>query len=100
MEVFMASVNAPVLKKDVMGNVIQNNYGEYSFRGQYTGTNIIYEGKARPGAVETNPVWQIRKMSYDGSNNVLTILWPQDSSGSASSEYEFQWSARAGYTYA
>ena len=89
----------PVGKIDAQGRVIPDSYEELAFQGEYTGTNLIYKGFARPGASTTTPVWQIAKMSYDGSNNLLTITWAQDPNGHASAEYIFQWSLRAGYTY-
>lgn len=70
-----------------------------TFRGEYTGTNLIYKGYARPGSAEGDNVWQIAKLSYDGSNNILTIKWPQGSNSAASSEFNFNWTGRAGYTY-
>jgi len=70
-----------------------------AFRGQYTGTNLIYAGFARPGAAEGDLVWQIRKMTYDGSNNLTKVEWPVLTSGSASSDFEFSWTDRASYVY-
>ncbi len=89
----------PLLKRDVNGNVIQDSSGDMSFRGDYTGSNLIYKGFARPGSAEGDLVWQIAKLSYDGSNNLLTIKWPQNANSSASTEYQFSWTGRAGYTF-
>ena len=71
-----------------------------TFRGEYTGTNLIYKGYSRPGAAEGDLVWQIAKVAYDGSNNLLSIKWPQGDNGAPTSEFIFSWTARAGYTYA
>ncbi len=88
------------MKKDAQGNVLQESYiGDMTFRGEYTGTNLIYKGYARPGSTEGSLVWQIAKLSYDGSGNVLTVLWPQGSNAAASSEFIFSWTSRATYTY-
>ena len=96
----MLSVNQAVLKQDSYGNVIQESYiGDMTFRGQYTGTNLIYKGYARPGADEGALVWQLALIAYDGSNNITSIKWPQGSNGAASSEFIFSWTARASYTY-
>jgi len=93
--------NQTILKKDANGNVIQNSfYTDMTFRGDYTGTNIIYRGYARPGAAEGSNVWQIAKLAYDGSNNLISVKWPQDANGAPSSEFDFNWTGRAGYTYA
>ena len=86
--------NVPLLKKDVNLNLIQDSYSDRAFRGDYTGTNLIYRGYARPGAGESEVVWQVAKLAYDGSNNVTSIKWPN-----GSSEYAFTWTDRAAQTY-
>ncbi len=92
--------NQTILKRDADGNVIQSSYnGDMTFRGAYTGTNLIYKGYARPGASEDANVWQICLLAYDGSSNLLSIKWPQGSNSAASSEFNFNWTGRAGYTY-
>lgn len=92
--------NQTILKKDADGNVIQNSYiTDMSFRGEYTGTNLIYKAYARSGASEDALVWQICKLAYDGSNNLISVKWPQASNGAASSEFNFSWTDRATYTY-
>ena len=91
--------NQPVLKRDAQNNVIQGSSGDVTFRGSYTGTNLIYRGLARPGAAEGDNVWQLALFAYDGSNNLLSIKWPQAANGAASSEWNFNWTGRAGYTY-
>lgn len=96
----MKSYNQTILKQDAQGNVIQDSYFEdMTFRGEYTGTNLIYKGYARTGSSEAGLVWQIAKLEYDGSSNILSVKWPQDSSAHASSEFVFSWTARASYTY-
>ena len=96
----MRDVKAPVLKQDAQGNAIQDTYRDYAFRGQYSGTNLIYKGIARPGSLETAPVWQICMMTYDLANNLLSIKWPILPSGKISSDFEIAWSNRATYTFA
>ena len=91
--------NNPWLKSDVYGNALQSTSGDMEFRGEYTGTNLIYKGLARPGASEGALVWQIAKLAYDGSNNLTSVKWPQDSNSHACSEFQFSWTSRAGYTY-
>lgn len=92
-------VNRPCGVLDAQGRVIPGSFGDLAFQGDYTGTNLIYKGFARPGSSTSGAVWQIAKMSYDGSNNLLTITWPQNPAGAASSDFQFVWSSRAGYTY-
>jgi hypothetical protein len=96
----MATTNQTILKRDAQGNVIQDSYvGDMTFRGEYTGTNLIYKGYARPGASEGASVWQIARITYDGSNNATSVLWPQGPNLAASSEFNFSWTSRATYTY-
>jgi hypothetical protein len=90
----------PSAFKDAQGNVIPASFQYQAFRGDYTGTNLIYQGLARPGSATSGAVWQICKMTYDGSNNRTAIQWPQTTSGTISSDYEFVWDNRASYTYA
>lgn len=89
----------PILKLDANHNVIQDSFADRAFQGQYTGTNLIYRGYARPGTATSVANWQIAKLTYDGSNNVTKIEWPQDGTGVGTSEYVFVWDSRAGYTY-
>ncbi len=89
----------PIGKKDAQGNLIPDSFEDLAFRGDYTGTNLIYKGFARPGAATSAAVWQIASLTYDGSNNLLSIKWPQNSFNAASTEYEFVWDNRASYTY-
>src|ERR1041385_5757154 len=101
----MASfMNRPRSYNSPTGAVIPDSMLDESFRGEYSGTNLIYKGFARPGAGEAALVWQIAKLEYDGSGNVLSIKWPQkliggQSIGTASNDYEFSWTDRASYTY-
>lgn len=96
----MTSYHQTILKKDAQGNLIQDSFfSDMEFRGEYTGTNLIYRGYSRPGADEGDLVWQIALIAYDGSNNILSIKWPQGANSAASSEYLFSWTARASYTY-
>lgn len=95
----MSKATRPLLKLDAYNRPIQTSSGDMEFRGEYTGTNLIYKGLARPGAAEGDEVWQVAKLAYDVDDNLLSVKWPQASNGVPSSEYEFSWTARAGYTY-
>lgn len=91
--------NQPILKTDANGNVLQESYiGDMKFRAEYSGSNLIYKGFARPGIATSTAKWQIAKLTYSGSN-ITQIDWPQDASGHASSEFNFVWDDRATYTY-
>lgn len=89
----------PRARVDTQGIVNQDSFLDEAFRGEYSGTNLIYKGFARPGTLTSAPFWQIAKLAYDGSNNVLSIKWPLNSEGASSNFYEFIWDDRATYTY-
>ena len=92
--------NRPLGQLDTNYAVNQSSYLDMAFLGDYTGTNLIYKGFARPGASTAESVWQIAFLTYDGSNNILSITWPLDSHGAPSNDYKFIWDNRASYTYA
>ena len=80
--------------------VIPDSMLDESFRADYQGgANMIYKGFARPGASESEAIWQIAKLSYDGNDNVLTIKWPLTTVGVSSNDYQFVWADRTTYTY-
>lgn len=77
-----------------------DSFGDEAFRGEYDANdNIIYKGLARPGTQDSEPEWQISKLTYDANNNLLNVKWPQNVNGQASSNYSFVWTDRAAYTY-
>lgn len=84
---------------DTQGYLSPDSFLDEAFRGEYSGTNLIYKGFARAGTLTSAPFWQIAKLAYDGSNNIISITWPLNSEGAASNFYEFTWNDRAGYTY-
>lgn len=88
---------SPNLKRDNFYNIIQQSYDEKSFRGEYSGANLIYAGFAIEGSDEGDLVWQIKKLTYDGAN-LTSVLWPEID-GKASTDYSFSWTDRASYTY-
>ena len=92
--------NRPCARKDAQSNVIPSSFYNMAFQGVYSGTNLIYAAFARPGSSTGAAVWQIFKLTYDGSNNLLSITWPQDAGGSPSNDYQFIQTGYAGYTYA
>lgn len=89
---------SPNLRKDNYDNVIQKTYGERKFEGAYDGSdNLIYAGFAIPGTATSARNWQIRKLTYSGTN-LTSVTWPQINS-KASTDYIFVWDDRASYTY-
>lgn len=91
--------NRPMARRDSQGNIIPSSFNDQTFRGDYTGTNLIYKGFAKPGSAEGDLVWQIAKLAYDGSNNLTSIKWPQNANSHASNDYAFSWTGRAALTY-
>lgn len=94
----MSRATKPLMQLDAQGRVLPESNIDITFRCEYAAGQIIYRGQARPGAAEADPVWQIIQLNYIGTN-VVSKLYPENPLGVASSDYEFQWSARAGYTY-
>ncbi len=78
---------------------IQNSYSESAVQMDYSGTNLVYVGIAIPGADVNSSVWQIKKLQYNGSNQLTSIIWPHNAFGQASSDYIFSWANRATFTY-
>jgi len=73
---------------------------EVALRVEYDANeNAIYIGKAKVGTLDAEDKWQISLQTYDANNNVTHRTWPQNDEGNASSEFEFVWNDRAGYTY-
>lgn len=71
---------------------IPNSFSDEAFQGVYDGNgNLIYKGFAIAGTSITAQAWQIAKLSYDGSNNLLSITWPLTPQGIPSNDYNFIW---------
>ena len=56
--------------------------------------NLIFIGKGEIGSSTIDAVWQIKKLTYDGSNNLTSILW-----AGGSKNFAFVWNDRAIYSY-
>lgn len=63
-----------------------------------TNGNCIFLGRAKVGVQEDEQKWQLRKLSYDDNQGVTSVVWPVNSDGVASSDFEFQWSSVADLT--
>lgn len=67
----------------------------FSLRAEYDGNSLlIYFADAMPGSLDADPVWRIRKLTYDGNGNFATLTWPDASTAST-----YVWDDRATYTY-
>lgn len=58
------------------------------------GSNPTYIGLAVPGTATSTAAWQIRKLTFDGSNNVTSILF-----AGGSFAYTAIWDNRAALSY-
>lgn len=67
---------SPNLQRDNYFNVISDTYDEKEFRGEYSGSNLIYAGFAIVGSDEADRVWQIKKLEYSGAN-LISVKWPE-----------------------
>ena len=61
--------------------------------------NPIYIAFAKADSAEGDNVWQIRKCAWDATSSLTSMKWPENADGIASTNYEFSYTARAGYTY-
>lgn len=86
------------VNRDQFHNIIQASYGDKAFRGEYDGSsNLIYAGFALPGSDPEDRVWQIKLLTYAGTD-LTEITWPL-LNGKASPSFSFAWDDRATYTY-
>lgn len=91
--------NVPSIKVDPQGIPIQESANDVSFRLEYDGSNnLIYSAFARAGSSTADPVWKIQKFNYVGTN-MVSGLWPQNTLGKPSNNYEFIWDDHLSYTY-
>ena len=56
--------------------------------------NPIYIGTAPQGSAKSATVWQIRKLTYDASNNVTDVQY-----AGGSTAHNLVWNSRASYSY-
>jgi hypothetical protein len=85
------------LRRDQNYNLVQQTYDEKAFRGEYVANNLVYAAFALPGSDPQDRVWQLKKLTYTGTD-LTAVTWPQ-LDGKASTDYAFAWDDRATYTY-
>lgn len=59
-----------------------------------TSSTITYVGRANAGSATSAAVWQISKLMFDGSGNLLSQTW-----ANASGNYDQVWNNRASLVY-
>ncbi|WP_169829529.1 hypothetical protein [Desulfatibacillum aliphaticivorans] len=70
--------------------------GDLTTKIEYDGNgNPLYVGLAAPGSSPSSACWQIKKFTYDGSQNVTDVEFAEGSNA-----YDRVWDNRASYTYA
>jgi YD repeat-containing protein len=67
---------------------------DLQMRVAYNGNYPEYIALARPGAQETAPEWQIRKLVYDAYGNITSITF-----AGGSNDYNKVYQDRADYAY-
>ncbi len=80
------------------GNLAWLSTGQYSQRISYTAEGLPeYIGECHPTNKHRTgaAIWRIKKITYDGNQNTVSILWAE-----RSKNFAFSWTGRAGYTYA
>jgi len=94
----MSRKTSPLLFIDANNRSIQASAEWLAFRGVYSGTNLTYAARARPGSAEGEEVWQIMKLTYDGAGNILKVEWPEIN-GKATNAFSFSYTDYLTYTY-
>jgi YD repeat-containing protein len=56
--------------------------------------NPIYIGEAPTGSAQTAALWRIRKVTYDGHNNPISVVW-----AGGTTAFDKKWSERITYQY-
>lgn len=76
-------------------NLQRLNASNLALQLHYDGSsNPIYIGIAKPGTATSAAFWQIRKLTFDGGNNVTSIKY-----ASGSPDFNQIWDDRAGLSY-
>lgn len=71
------------------------NSNNLSIRIEYDGnSNPIYIGIAAPGTLDGASYWQLRKLTFDGNNNVTAIQYAD-----GNSSFNKIWDSRSDGTY-
>ena len=66
------------------------------------GSNPVYMGTAPPGAAKSDEKWQIQKLTYDGSGNIISIRFAAAAGGDQAdqtNQYVHVWDDRASLVY-
>ena len=76
-------------------SILKGVLAQYTTEMAYDGSgNMIYYGIAQPGTAVGSALWQIRKLDYDGSGNLLDMLY-----AGGSRSFTNVWNNRVGLSY-
>ena len=71
---------------------LNRNYTQFI---EYDGNgNAIYIGTALPGSATTATVWQVKRLTYDGSGNMTALEWAD-----GNDDFDNVWDDRASLNY-
>jgi len=74
---------------------IQNAYGDLTAKyANNAAGDIEYIGKAEIGSSPASSVWQIKKLEYDASAVLTSIVWAD-----STRDFVNTWDSRTGYSY-
>ena len=83
------------LSVDNFPNLFETSKEPETLRVDYDANgNMIYVGKAMPGASEAVNVWRIQKFTYDAGDNLTSTLWAD-----GDKEYDNVWANRTELDY-
>ena len=77
--------------------IVQNSEVEYRAVNDANG-NPTYLARSKLGTTDSEEKWQIRKITYDASQGVTSVKWPEISSV-PSADFIFSWTNYLTYTF-
>jgi hypothetical protein len=98
----MSRTTRPVMQIDSQRSLLPSSGDWTTKRFAYVAgtSNIEYAAFAKPGSAEGSLVWQIFKLAYDIADNLISVKYPiSPTTGAVSNDFEFSWTAHAGYSY-
>lgn len=95
-----SSINRPFKfgERDRRVFIVENSEVALQAQNDANG-NPEFLGRAKIGTQTSEPKWQIRFITYDAAQGVVSVEWPENDEGNNSSEYEFIYDDRAGLIF-
>lgn len=84
--------------------ILQEKHDNYSYAREFSNSYPIYIGRYIMGSNTTNtpaaePIWQIKKLVFDASNNPVNEKWPLDETNTTDDSFSYVWNDRASLSY-